>query len=111
MLFLRNFIIPNNIFSVVYIFKYFMSLSGSIFYQTYVSSSYYLFFLLWRLGALGRDNNFQLAVLKINGQSTEKLIIDVNNLFCAVFVTSICYHRKDDLLINPVYTSTTRERK
>lgn len=87
MLFLKNFIIPNNIFSVVYIFKYFMSLSGSIFYQTYVSSSYYLFFLLWRLGALGRDNNFQLAVLKINGQSTEKLIIDVNNLFLCCF----CY--------------------
>lgn len=38
---------------------------------------------------------------------TEMLI----TLFCAVFVSSICYHRKDDLVINPVYTFTTKQER
>lgn len=50
-----------------------MSLSASIFYQTFVSYSYYLFFLLWTLSALGRDNNFQLAVLKIMAKVLKNL--------------------------------------
>lgn len=48
---------------------------------------FFMFFLLWRLGALQHENNFHLALLKINSHSMEKLTVDHNRPFGCCF----CY--------------------
>lgn len=90
-----------------------MSLSGSIFYEhmSALHIIYFSFFGDWvHLDVIIHSS---LYVLKINGQSIEKLAIDVNDPFVRffVFATSICCHRKDDLIINPVYTFTTKQER
>lgn len=86
MSFFFNCTIPNNIL-LLYTFSNIFSLFLDQYAIKHIRSLCYLFTFLWRLGAFGRDNNFQLAVLKINGQSIEKLAIDVNNPFFCCF----CY--------------------